>query len=107
MQTHHCCRMVRPLAAVSDGVIAFFMQSGQIGFVDVTRDVFTVENRAVKTLDARITLTSAFNQIIQILIHQPIGANELDDFLFRAPMCDKLLGARHIDAIHIRIAHWR
>ena len=52
----------------------------------------------------RITLVTAFLQIFDALINQPIGTDHLGDLGFRTLMRHKLFTSRHIDAVNILIA---
>ena len=47
------------------------------------------------------------HQVVEILVDQPVGADQLRDFLLGAAGGDQLGRRRHVDAIHVREAHRR
>src|SRR3990167_7692236 len=88
------------------GIVARLLDLIQVGRVDIAGHVLAVKHRAVEVVDLDLlAATDRFDQIRQILIDQPVGADQLADFLGGAAVRDQLMGAGHVDAVHVRITH--
>src|SRR5665213_2090804 len=73
----------------------------------VTGDVLAGETRGVELHDVRIVVLAGGHEILQILVNQPVGADELPDFLDAAAGRHQFTGGRHVDAIDVGKTHRR
>src|SRR5579863_7132544 len=70
-------------------------------------DVHTGETRRVELLDARILVLAGGDQVIQILVDQPVGADQALDLGDAAPAPHELTRGRHVDAVDVGEAYRR
>ena len=57
--------------------------------------------------DFRIIVTHGANETVQILVNQPVCADQFLDFFDRAAIGDQFRRCRHVDAVDVRITHRR
>ena len=69
---------------------AVVVQAREVRAVDVPRDVLAVEHRAIEILDGRVAVARAGDEVRQILIDEPVGADLFADFLLAASVGDQL-----------------
>ena len=66
------------------GVIAVRFQAIQVSLVNITGGVVTVKDRTFKVTDLAVALGGATQQVIQVLIQQPVCPDLLLDFFHAA-----------------------
>src|SRR5207249_2866188 len=82
-------------------------QVGQIIRGDVTGDVIAVEARRFELLELRVCRAHRRLQCLQILVNKKVCPDLSGNLSLGAAGCDELPLVGHIDAIDIRVAHWR
>src|SRR5690606_31105276 len=88
-------------------VVALGGQVVEVFLVHVAGDVLAVEHRAVKAADGAVALPGRLDQVVEILVHQPVGADVGGHLLHRVAVGHQLLGGGHVDAVDIGVAHRR
>src|SRR5437762_1934714 len=83
------------------------MQPPEIFGRDVSGHVFAREAGGVELLDARILVLAGCDQVGEVLVHQPVRADEARHLLHRAAARDQLARRRHVDPVDVREAHGR
>ena len=63
---------------------ALFLQAREIGRRDVAGDVLAGEAGRVERLDLRIVVQAGAHQVVEVLVDQPVGADQLRDLFFGA-----------------------
>src|SRR6266480_2020349 len=92
-----------PLAARVLGRIgALQLQPLEIFGGDVAGDVFARETRGIELLDARILVLARGDQVLEVLVDEPVGADEARHFLHGTPARHQLVHRRHVDAVDVR-----
>src|SRR5690606_9595560 len=61
---------------------------------------------AVEAVDSWIALPSTSDQILKILIHQPVGPDQLLHLFNGTARRNELTGCGHINAINVRVTHF-
>ncbi len=89
------------------GVVTRLLDLVQIRLIDVAGNIFAVEHRAIKALDLDLAATDRFDQVRQVLIDQPVSADQIRHVLGRTVVCNQLVSAWHVDAVDVREAHRR
>src|SRR6185437_15744084 len=74
---------------------------------DIARDVLAGEAGRVEFLDARILVLAGGDEVLEVLIDEPIGADELRDLIEPPSARDELAGRRHVDAVDVGEAYRR
>src|SRR6185312_13834843 len=69
--------------------------------------VFARKTRRIELLEVLVAVLHGPDEIVEILIHEPVGAEDLLDFLGRASVRDELGRCRHVDAVDVWITHRR
>src|SRR5579862_5733253 len=96
------------LAACELGFVgALILQALQIRGRHVAGDVDAGEARGIEFLDPGILVLAGGNQIVEVLIDQPVRADERADLLQRARARHQLAHRRHVDPVDIGEAHRR
>src|SRR5882724_2685500 len=88
-------------------VRALETQTFEVFGSDISRHVFARETRRIEVLERSIIVPAGFDQILEILIDKPVGADQFGDLLRGAAARDELVDRGHIDTIDIREAHRR
>src|SRR5437899_2444950 len=100
--------LAAPLAArVLRRIRALQLQPPEIFGRDVSGHVFAREAGGVELLDARILVLAGCDQVGEVLVHQPVRADEARHLLHRAAARDQLARRRHVDSVDVREAHGR
>ncbi len=104
----HDFELAAPAAPREPGrVRALELQPFQVLGCDITGDVHPREARGVELLDARILVPAGGDEVIEVLVDEPVGADERADLLDAAAGCHQLARRRHVDAVDVREAHRR
>src|SRR5690606_4105516 len=89
-------------------IVARALDLSQVELVDVTGHVVAVKYRAVEPGDGRITFAHRIDQILQILIDQPVGADQLRHLIHGPVVCNQFVGRGHVDAVDVGVTYlWR
>src|SRR5688572_4239607 len=83
------------------------LHARQVFRCHVGRDVFTRETGGVELAHHRIVVLDGAYQVVEILIDEPVGADDVRHLLVAATGRDELRGGRHVDAVHVRITDRR
>src|SRR3989344_650925 len=94
-------------AAGLGGVVALAFDAIEIVAAYVAGDVLAVEAGTIEALDLGIALARGFDQVVEVLVNELVGADDRRNLVFRAAVADQLLARRHVDAVHIGEAHRR
>src|SRR6516164_4851413 len=104
----HHLELATPVTAGELGrVRALELQPLEIFGADIARHVLTREARGVELLDTRILVLARSDQILEVLVDEPVGADDARHLLHRAPARHQLARRRHVDAVDVRKAHRR
>ena len=60
---------------------AHALQAIEVFESDIAGDVLTREARGIELLDLGVVVLAGCHQIVEFLVHQPIGADNLADFI--------------------------
>src|SRR5690606_7248019 len=82
-------------------IVARLFDALQIGLVDIAGHIMAIENRTVELLDLDLAATHRVLEVLKILVDQPIGADQLGHFFGGAIVGNQLMGAGHVDAVHV------
>src|SRR5471032_1641626 len=63
------------------GIVTRLLDLVQVRLVDIASDVLAVEHRAIELLDLDLATANGFDQVRQVLIDQPIGADQVCNVL--------------------------
>src|SRR4029077_6837506 len=95
-----------PLAArVLRRIGALQLQPLEIFGGDVAGGIFTREARGVELLDARILVLARGDQVLEILVDEPVCADQARHFLHGTAARDQFAHRRHVDAVDVREAY--
>src|SRR5690606_12150370 len=79
--------------------------------LEVTRldpgHVIAVEARRIEAGELRVALAHRRLEVLEVLVDQPVAAQQLLDLLDAAVVRDQLVRRRHVDAVDVRMAHRR
>src|ERR1700730_7129176 len=83
------------------GIRAFNLQALEIFGRHIARHILTREAGRIELSHARIIVLTGGHEILEILIDQPVRANEMGDLIDAAMGSDELARRGHIDAVNI------
>src|SRR5207253_9608061 len=63
------------------GIVTRLLDLVQVGLVDIASYVLAVGHRAVEALDLDLATANRFDQVRQVLIDQPVGADQIGNVL--------------------------
>src|ERR1700733_9330185 len=102
---HHFQLAAALTAGKLGGIRAFELQPLEILRGDVPGNVEPRETRGVEFLDARILVLAGGNQVLEVLVDEPVRADQARHLLYRAAARDQLAHRRHVDAVDVGEAH--
>ena len=73
------------------GVAPAGLQVVQVGIPDVAGDVLAGENRGIEAFDLGVAPGDGVDQVIEVLVDQPVGADRRGHLLLRAAVRDQLM----------------
>src|SRR5450631_611673 len=83
------------------------LQALEIFGCHVARDVLARETRGIEVGDLCVVVANRVLQIVQILINQPVGADDVADLFVRVPRRHEFRCVRHVDAVDVGVPHRR
>src|SRR5476649_800577 len=91
------------------GVVTRLLDLVQVVFVHITGHVLAIEYRAVEIVDLDLLAAAdRLDQVIEVLIDQPVSADQVGNILRGAVVRDEFMCTRHVDAVDVRVPHsWR
>ena len=69
---------------------ASITQSCEVSVVNNTRLILTIEDRQLKAIHQGVTLTGALNEVVYLLINQPVSPNVVRDLFYGSTVCYQL-----------------
>ena len=59
------------------GIVTRLFDLVQVGLINIAGHILAIENRTIKVLDLDLAATDRFDQVWQVLIDQPVSADQV------------------------------